>query len=226
MPYLCTVKIKETTPNATKTSDINNSNISNISNIMKKLFFAAAIMMASVVSAFAQHEAGDITLQGRVGMIGSDFNNTSDTKARVGLVIGPEMEYFLTDRFSLGAGVLYTQQGAEQDKVDVTYEIDYVNVPLTANFYVWKGLALRAGLQPGFKVSSKIKYNDIEKDMDDAVKGFDLALPIGLSYEYRHFVIDARYTFGLNEIFDKDEIDLDSKNLTFQLSLAYKFKLK
>ena len=193
---------------------------------MKKLFFAAAIMMASVVSAFAQHEAGDITLQGRVGMIGSDFNNTSDTKARVGLVIGPEMEYFLTDRFSLGAGVLYTQQGAEQDDVDVTYEIDYVNVPLTANFYVWKGLALRAGLQPGFKVASKIKYNDIEKDMDDAVKGFDLALPIGLSYEYRHFVIDARYTFGLNEIFDKDEIDLDSKNLTFQLSLAYKFKLK
>ena len=51
-------------------------------------------------------------------------------------------------------------------------------------------------------------------------------LPIGLSYEYRHFVIDARYTFGLTEIFDKDEIDLDSKNLTFQLSLAYKFKLK
>ena len=69
---------------------------------MKKLFFAAAIMMASVVSAFAQHEAGDITLQARVGMIGSDFNNTSDTKARVGLVIGPEMEYFLTNRFSLG----------------------------------------------------------------------------------------------------------------------------
>ena len=192
---------------------------------MKKLFFAAAIMMASVVSAFAQHEAGDVTLQARVGMVGSDFNNTSDTKARVGLVIGPEMEYFLTDRFSLGAGVLYTQQGAEQDKVDVTYELDYVNVPLTANFYVVKGLALRAGLQPGFKVASKIKFNDVEKDMDDAVKGFDLALPIGLSYEYRHFVIDARYTFGLTEVFDKSKVDLDSKNLTFQLSLAYKFKL-
>ena len=31
-PYLCIVKIKETIPDATKTSDINNSNISNISN--------------------------------------------------------------------------------------------------------------------------------------------------------------------------------------------------
>ena len=191
---------------------------------MKKLLFAAAIMMASL-SAFAQHEAGDITLQARVGMVGSDFNNTSDTKARVGVVVGPELEYFLTNRFSLGAGVLYTQQGAEQDKVDVTYELDYINVPITANFYVWKGLAIRAGLQPGFNISSKIKANDIKKDMDDSVKSFDLSIPVGLSYEYRHFVIDARYTFGLTEIFDTSKVDLDSKNLTFQLSLAYKFNL-
>lgn len=192
---------------------------------MKKLLFAAAIMMASL-SAFAQHEAGDITLQARVGMVGSDFNNTSDTKARVGVVVGPELEYFLTNRFSLGAGVLYTQQGAEQDKVDVTYELDYINVPITANFYVWKGLAVRAGLQPGFNVSSNIKAKDVKKDMDDSVKSFDLSIPVGLSYEYRHFVIDARYTFGLTEIFDTSIVDLDSKNLTFQLSLAYKFNLK
>ena len=159
-------------------------------------------------------------------MVGSDFNNTSDTKARVGVVVGPELEYFLTNRFSLGAGVLYTQQGAEQDKVDVTYELDYINVPITANFYVWKGLAVRAGLQPGFNVSSNIKAKDVKKDMDDSVKSFDLSIPVGLSYEYRHFVIDARYTFGLTEIFDTSIVDLDSKNLTFQLSLAYKFNLK
>ncbi len=192
---------------------------------MKKLFIAAAIMMASV-SVFAQHEAGDITLQARVGMIGSDFNNTSDTKARAGIVVGPEIEYFLANRFSLGAGFLYSQQGAEQDKIDWTYDLDYLTVPITANFYVWKGLALRAGVQPGFNVSSKISAKDAKVDFSDAVKTFDLAIPIGLSYEYRHFVIDARYTIGATEIFHKDKIDLDSKNLTFQLSLAYKFNLK
>ena len=192
---------------------------------MKKLFFAAAIMMASI-SAFAQHEAGDITLQARVGMIGSDFNNTSDTKARVGVVVGPELEYFLTNRFSLGAGFLYSQQGAEQKDADVSYDLDYINMPITANFYIVKGLAVRAGLQPGFNVSSKISAKDVKVDISDPVKSFDLALPIGLSYEYRHFVIDARYTFGLTEVFNKDKVDLDSKNLTFQLSLAYKFNLK
>ena len=193
---------------------------------MKKLFLAAAIMMASV-SAFAQHEAGDITLQARVGMIGADFSNTSDTKARVGLVVGPEMEYFMTDRFSLGAGVTYSQQGAEMDdNSDVTYKIDYVTMPITANYYIWKGLAVRAGVQPGFNVSSEIKHGDQKVDMDDFVKGFDFAIPVGLSYEFRHFVIDARYTFGVTEIFDTKKVDLDSKNLTFQLSLAYKFNLQ
>ncbi len=192
---------------------------------MKKIVLAAAIMMASV-SAFAQHSAGDITLQARLGFCAADFNNTSDTKARVEMVVGPEMEYFMTDRFSLGAGINYAQQGAELKDTEVTYKIDYVNMPITANFYVVKGLALRAGLQPGINVNAKIEAGDVEKDLDDAVKGFDLAIPVGLSYEYKHFVVDARYTFGLTKIFDTKEVDLDSKNLTFQLSLAYKFNLK
>ena len=229
--YLCTVKIKETTLD--ETNDITNQTLFitkqtllNTKRIMKKLFFAAAIMMASV-SAFAQHEAGDITLQARVGMIGADFNNTSDTKARVGLVVGPELEYFMTDRFSLGAGVTYSQQGAELDNSsDVTYNVDYITMPITANYYIWKGLAVRAGVQPGFNVSAKIKHGDEKVDMGDDVKGFDFAIPVGLSYEFRHFVIDARYTFGLTEIFDTKKVDLDSKNLSFQLSLAYKFNLK
>ena len=99
-------------------------------------------------------------------------------------------------------------------------------MPITANYYIWKGLAVRAGVQPGINVSSEIKHGDQKVDMDDFVKGFDFAIPVGLSYEFRHFVIDARYNFGVTEIFDTKKVDLDSKNLTFQLSLAYKFNLQ
>ena len=31
----------------------------------------------------------------------------------------------------------------------------FLNIPILANFYVWKGLAIKAGLQPGFKLYSK-----------------------------------------------------------------------
>ena len=58
-------------------------------------------------------------------------------------------------------------------------------------------------------------------NLKNDVKGFDLAVPVGLSYEFKHFVLDARYTFDLTKVFD----DFDTKNLTFQLTLGYKIDL-
>ena len=193
---------------------------------MKKFILAAVIMLASTV-AFAQHSAGSFTVQPRIGFSAADFNNTDDTKARVGLVVGPEFEYYLTNKFSIAGALLYSQQGAEQDKVDVTYKLDYINVPIVANFYVLKGLALKAGLQPGFNVNAKIDAGKgtEQGNFEDAVKKFDLSIPVGLSYEFYNFVLDARYNLGLTKIFDEDKINLDSKNLTFQLTLGYKFTL-
>ena len=197
---------------------------------MKKLFFVAVIMMASI-SAFAQHAPGSLTLQPRIGFSAADFNNTSDTKARVGLVVGPEFEYTISDRFSVAGGINYSQQGAELKDHDVTFKLDYITVPIVANVYLFKGFALKAGIQPGYNVSAKLDANGTKSDIDeDIMKSFDLAIPFGLSYEFYNFVIDARYTLGLTKIFDEKKLnqkgyDLDSKNLTFQLTLGYKFTL-
>lgn len=192
---------------------------------MKKLFLLAAIMMASTC-VFAQHEPGSLTLQPRIGFSVADFNNTNDTEARVGLVVGPEFEYTLNNRFSLAFGVNYSQQGAEQKNADVTYKLDYLTIPIVANVYLFKGFALKAGVQPGVNLSAKTKYNGKNVDMDDdAVKSFDVSIPVGLSYEFRNFVLDARYNFGVTKIFDEKIVNLDSKNLGFQLTLGYKFTL-
>ena len=58
--------------------------------------------------------------------------------------------------------------------------------------------------------------------MDD-VNSFDISIPAGISYDFSRLVLDARYNFGLLKIFDDDY--LDSKNLTFQLAIGYKFNL-
>ena len=191
---------------------------------MKKFILLAAIIMATT-SVFAQHEPGSFTVQPRIGFSAADFNNTNDTKARVGLVVGPEFEYTLADRFSLAFGINYSQQGAELDKTDVKYKMDYITVPIVANFYVLKGFALKAGIQPGYNVSSKMKSGGKEADFGDSVKKFDFSIPLGLSYEFHNFVIDARYAFGFTKMFDTKKINLDSKNLTFQLTLGYKIPL-
>ena len=196
---------------------------------MKKLFLLAAIMMASTC-AFAQHEPGSLTVQPRIGFSAADFNNTYDTEARVGLVVGPEFEYTLSNRFSLAAGLNYSQQGSELKDADVTFKMDYLTIPIVANVYLFKGFALKAGVQPGINLSAKLDANGKEVDIDGMVKSFELGVPVGLSYEFRHFVLDARYIFGVTKIFDEkklnmNDVDLDSKNLGFQLTLGYKFTL-
>lgn len=105
--------------------------------------------------------------------------------------------------------------------------MDYLTVPIVANLYIVKGLALKAGVQPGYNVKAKIKTTgEVEGDFGEAVKKIDFSVPVGLSYEFRTIVLDARYNFGLTKMFDMDKVDLDSKNLAFRLTLGYKFTLR
>ncbi|MBR3015313.1 MAG: PorT family protein [Bacteroidaceae bacterium] len=194
---------------------------------MKKIILAAIVMMVSL-STFAQREPGTVTIQPRIGVSAADFNNTDDTSARVGMVAGAEVEYYVNNIVGIAAGLLYSQQGAELDTnnaADVKFKIDYINVPIIANIYVWKGLALKAGLQPGININSKFSgaRGDIKTEVDMDVNTFDISIPAGISYVFGRLVLDARYNFGLLKIFDDDY--LDSKNLTFQLAIGYKFSL-
>ena len=88
----------------------------------------------------------------------------------------------------------------------------YLNIPLTVNYYVVNGLALKAGVQPGFMIA---------KDKAEGVKTFDLSIPVGASYEYQNFVFDARYNIGVTKIAD----GADGYNNVIQLTVGYKFKL-
>ena len=192
------------------------------------MILMAAIIMATT-TAFAQRQAGSMTIQPRIGVSAADFNNTSDTEARVGLIVGPEFEYFVSDRFSLAAGFNYSQQGAEVTSLNTTFKNDYITVPVVANIYLFKGFALKAGLQPGFKTKADLEIEGnggkVSANIKDDVKPFDLSIPVGLSYEFKHFVIDARYASATTEIFKDNALDLDSKNLTFQLTLGYKLDI-
>lgn len=192
---------------------------------MKKMFLTAAMMLVSVAT-FAQNAVGQITIQPKVGMNIANITDADDADARIGLAVGAEFEYGVTDMIGISAGFLYSMQGAKTtiENVDATMKLDYLNVPILANVYVAPGLAVKLGIQPGFKLSSKFKAEtsgvSAEADLDD-VKGFDISIPVGLSYQYQNIVLDARYNWGVTKIMD----DVDSKNSVFQITLGYKFSL-
>ena len=197
-----------------------------------------AVLLTTVV-AKAQYEEGDFTVKPKVGM---NIATLSDAdKSITDLHFGLEAEYMVTDNFSLGLGAILSNQGAKYDYLDedgqnkYTVDLDYVHVPMLASYYVLPGLAVKAGIQPGFKMRAKAKLYDATIDLDDLYKlnhlftgedikvsKFDLSIPVGVSYEYKNFVLDARYNWGLIKVMNVGDAFY---NRCFMLSLGYKLQL-
>ena len=200
---------------------------------MKKIILSTVIMLASV-GAYAQYSVGSISLQPKVGVNIANITDADGPDSRIGLATGLEAEFQVTDIFSLSLGAIYSQQGAKTgistDDADgtLTFKLDYINVPILANVYVAKGLAVKLGVQPGFNVTAKLEHKETAAgrtrkttgDVED-VKSVDFSIPVGLSYEYANFQLDARYNWGVSKVVDDD----DEKNSVFQITLGYKFKL-
>ena len=177
---------------------------------MKKIMMIAALMLMSV-GAFAQRPVGGLTIKPMVGMTLTTITG-GNADMKVGLAAGAEVEYVLAEKFALTGGLIYSMQGCKYSEGG------------TANYYIIPGLAVKAGLQPGFKVRGKWKTEangqSTEGDFNGG-KSFDLSIPFGISYEFSNFVIDGRYQLGLTDTSNGGS----SKNSVFMFSVGYKFSL-
>ena len=191
---------------------------------MKKIMMIAAMMIAAI-SANAQNEVGQITLQPKAGVNLSTITGDGDQKMKFGLVAGVEAEYGVAENFGVTAGVVYSMEGCRYknsgaDK-STFFNLDYINIPIMAQYYPVQGLAIKAGVQPGFNVRHKLSY-DGDSGNIDGIKSFNLSIPVGLSYEISSFVIDARYNIGITKLVkDADQ----GRNSTISLTIGYKFAL-
>ena len=214
---------------------------------MKKLLLLVALM-AVTLSAQAQHEQGDITIQPRVGITVS--NITDGDKSKINLAYGVDFERFFTDQFSLSLGLMFTNQGCKYDIIyyeptnlggsssigsssnTMKLNIYYGSLPIMANFYLLPGLALKAGVQPAFRVKAKIERGDTKLDFDNMIdmlfagednklNTFDLSIPVGLSYEFIGITADVRYNFGVTKMISNTDKGIYNK--VFMVTLGYKF---
>ena len=189
-----------------------------------------AALMVATLSANAQQMFIKPMVGGTLSTLTGD---TDGAKMKIGLVGGAEFGYNINDMFAVTAGALVSMQGAKSDDTplikDVSTTLTYLNIPFLANVYVAPGLAIKAGLQPGFLLSQKAKgdmlignnsWEEFEKTGTDGLKKFDLSIPLGLSYEISDFVIDARYNLGLTNINDGN--DEKVKNGVIMLTVGYK----
>ena len=198
---------------------------------MKKvLVFLAVLSITSLC--LAQPEVGSTTVQPKLGINVANMTQGEGSDPRIGFVGGIELQSQASKLLGFSYGILYSMQGSKDkdynSNLTETLKIDYLNVPILANVYLYKGLAIKAGIQPGFNVIDKYKLSGGGQsltgnlsDINVEVKSFDFGIPFGISYEYNNVVLDARYILGMTKFIDKQ--DVNSRHRVFQFTLGYRF---
>ena len=222
----------------------------------KTILLIAVVLAAGVVSGQKTFTFGPKVGINIADLYASSAENTRDLNGtKPSLIVGAFAEYRALTWLAVSADVLYSRQGSTDkatwtergpgggfvtESEEFSYRLNYLNIPILANFYVTKGLALKAGIQPGFLIGSKLRVRSNDGPWETAdlkdenlFRTTDIAIPVGLSYTLDYgLVIDARYNFSLNDIATdtfKEEIaqeggDLKKiKNRVFSLTLGWKF---
>lgn len=199
-----------------------------------KLFPAAVAILTllGLTEVRAQNDRGDFTIMPKAGLNLATWAGDPDAKMMPAYIGGFELELGLTENVGLVTGVHYSMQGEKDKEFDLKMKFDYTNVPFLVLFYPVKGLAVKAGAQLGFLSRKRFEFDGERYDLDrlesitgekSSYRNFDLAIPMGLSYELYNFVVDVRYNFGLiNIVKDFDET---YRNSVLQFTLGYKIPL-
>ena len=195
---------------------------------MKKLLTIIATAFIAL-SVSAQSEAGSFTLQPNVGFTYTTATGDwgKGTDGAFALTAGVEGMYMVNDKFGAALGVNLTgyNTSVETRKDDVIYSNYYFNFPVTANYYVAPGLAVKAGIALNLLATAKIngydeyKFYGSELKVKDMYKSTFFSVPVGVSYEFNSFVFDARYNIGISKVAKDDDGSFNA--LTF--TVGYKF---
>jgi len=69
------------------------------------------------------------------------------------------------------------------------------------------------------------------KGIKSYIHAADIAIPLGISYEYKHIVLDVRYQIGLTKVFRQWNSELDAggedniRNACTSITIGYRFGL-
>lgn len=201
---------------------------------MKRTFLVLAIAIFGLSTGATAQEYWNFGVKGGVNFTNLTSDGFEDNNSRTGFHIGVLAEIPVSDRFSVQPEVLYSTQGAEADRffgterVNGEYQLDYIQVPVIAKFYVIDGLALEAGPSFNFLVEEEYDFesNTLSFEQDSEFGStFEFGGAIGASYKLNSgFFLNARYTQGFTDVFDSDNFDDDAiKNNGIQLGVGFLF---
>lgn len=188
---------------------------------MKKSIFL--FLTVCLFSAAAQAQQVKFGLKG--GLTVSKLTNLDDVKSRASIYAGAFARVGLTESWSIQPELVYSGQGYKGSAFflgDYNVAVNYINLPVMAQYHIVPEFYLEAGPQLGFRVSSKAKRDGSTLNVGDAHKGVDFGLGFGLGYDFDFGLgVGARYNFGLTNVVD--ESNESYKNSVAQFGVTYTF---
>ncbi len=207
--------------------------------------FAAVVLAGATLLIPARATAQVLTAGIKGGMNAAnvtftvpDSSFSVSPKMRPGMVIGG----FLATDFNARAGLViegfFSQKGAtiEQSVPGFTAKtevrVNYVEFPILGSVNL-KGsdavtVRILGGPVFGFKASDAVEDTEngvVQPNTEDPdIKGNDIGLALGLSAEFKMFLIDARYTWGfvnLNKTTASDEPEVKNRTFTVMFGVAF-----
>lgn len=185
---------------------------------MKKIFCITAFIMLSffVVTAQETH----FGIKAGVNVSNVDIQNGDDFASKAGLHLGGLAHIHITRHFALQPELVYSMQGGKDGNEKL--KLNYINVPVLAQYMTNEGFRLQTGPQLGFLTTAKSKIDKVEVDRKDDLNSFDFSWVFGAGYLFPSgFGIDARYNLGISNI--SDDNNFEAKQGVFQFGLFYQF---
>lgn len=198
--------------------------------IVLSLIAASAAILAGTSTASAQNFdwVEGFSWGPKAGLNVTTMSN-SDLGAKVSFTAGMFAQVRTADWFALSLEALYSRQGGidkhTEAGIDIKNKIktEYLNVPLLANFYVTRGLALKTGVQVGFCLGARQVIETGGVTTKHGIAGdfhtADVSIPVGISYDLGRLVLDARYNFGVSHAMKTTS----SRNNVFQFTAGIRF---
>lgn len=194
-----------------------------------------------------EHTVWDIYAAPKVGLNLSGLPGI-DGKMKVGLVAGAYVEVFVAKNIAVDAEVQYSRQGSAgiyrsinatdvygnpivQEYGPYDIKLNYLNMNYLVRWYPWADLpwSFTTGLHAGYIINAHAKKNHGEDiNLKNHIYRGDIAIPLGVSYEWDQWQVEARYNLSFRKLSRTSEAkDLirNARNSMLEVTLGYRIQV-
>ena len=193
------------------------------------------------------HTIWDIYVAPKVGLNLSNLLGV-ENNIKPGVVAGVYVEVFLAKNIALDVEMQYSQQGASgvyrnisttddygnpvvQEYGPYNFNLRYFNMNYLVRWYPWADLpwSFTTGVHTSYLISGHAKRKNGEDiNLKNNIYRGDVSIPFGVSYEWKQWQVEARYSLSLRKLTKNAEAkDLlkNARNSMLEVTLGYRIQV-